>query len=267
MEQAVAAHAARLGEKLQARGTRHRPRHRVLPHERARPGRPSRSVCTTVSLPEASSDTLLLARAATWAVRRTWRDGFRYSKAGIVTMDLVRLAGSQRALPGVGQQDRERSAALMAALDKCNRRFGRGTVVTASAGMPARRTWSTKFEMRSPRYTTRLSELPVVGDRRAPACRRPRRACLCGHDREVSLRPPPSSECPTLPSMPYPSEPICHRGGGRRHVSPWCPHRHRHGGAASTGCRSSGWSSIGPTTLRITWKQSTGSPRRAARAR
>jgi hypothetical protein len=29
--------------------------------------------------------------------------------------------------------------------------------------MPTVRTWSTKFEMRSPRYTTRLSDLPVIG--------------------------------------------------------------------------------------------------------
>ncbi len=163
MEQAVAAHAGRLGEKLRREGlgTDHvTVFYHTSEHDQ---GRPSRSVCTTVSLPEASSDTLLLARAATWAVRRTWRDGYRYSKAGLVTMDLVRLASSQRALPGVGQQDRERSAALMQALDTCNRRFGRGTVVTASAGMPTVRSWSTKFEMRSPRYTTRLSDLPVVG--------------------------------------------------------------------------------------------------------
>ena len=163
MEQAVAAHAARLGEKLRREGlgTDHvTVFYHTSEHER---GGPPRSVCTTVSLPEASSDTLLLARAATWAVRRTWRDGFRYSKAGLVTMDLVRLVGSQRALPGVGQQDRERSAGLMEALDKCNRRFGRGTVVTASAGVPKVRTWATKFEMRSPRYTTRLAELPTVG--------------------------------------------------------------------------------------------------------
>ncbi len=163
MEQAVAAHAARLGEKLRREGlgTDHVT---VFYHtsEHDQSSRP-RSVCTTVSLPEASSDTILLARAATWAVRRTWRDGHRYSKAGIVTMDLVRLAGSQRALPGVGQQDRKHSGPLMEALDKCNRRFGRGTVVTASAGVPEVRTWATKFEMRSPRYTTRLGEIPSVG--------------------------------------------------------------------------------------------------------
>lgn len=51
----------------------------------------------------------------------------------------------------------------MVALDACNERFGHGTVVPGSTGFAQRRDWSTKFEMRSPRYTTRLAELPVIG--------------------------------------------------------------------------------------------------------
>jgi hypothetical protein len=43
-----------------------------------------------------------------------------------------------------------------------NARFGRGSVVPARAGLVAKRTWSTKFEMRTPRYTTRLAEVPSV---------------------------------------------------------------------------------------------------------
>ena len=50
----------------------------------------------------------------------------------------------------------------MEAMDACNARFGRGTVVPASAGLVEKRTWSAKFEMRSPRFTTRLGEVPVV---------------------------------------------------------------------------------------------------------
>ena len=103
---------------------------------------------------------MILAKAATWGARRIWRDGYRYSKAGLITVDLVPLATSQRAL--IGGLDRERGGALMEALDTCNRRWGRGAVVPASAGFAPRRTWSTKFEMRSPRYTTRVDELPVV---------------------------------------------------------------------------------------------------------
>jgi len=162
MEQAVATHAARLGEKLRREGlaTDHvTVFYHTSEHDR---GKPQRSVSTVVTLPEASNDTRVLVKAALHGVGRTWRDGFRYSKAGIVTTDLVPLAASQRAMPGLGQLDREMGAALMEALDACNRRFGRGAVVPGAAGFAPKRSWSTKFEMRSPRYTTRLDELPVV---------------------------------------------------------------------------------------------------------
>jgi DNA polymerase V len=35
-------------------------------------------------------------------------------------------------------------------------------VVPARAGVVSRRDWNTKFEMRTPRYTTQVSELPVA---------------------------------------------------------------------------------------------------------
>jgi DNA polymerase V len=61
--------------------------------------------------------------------------------AGVMTFDLVKLETSQRAL--FDGFDRERSAALMGAMDAGNRRFGRGTVVpagpTSSAGRPGQR--------------------------------------------------------------------------------------------------------------------------------
>ena len=50
----------------------------------------------------------------------------------------------------------------MEALDARNRRFGRGAVVPDSVGFAPKREWSTKFETRSPRYTTRVDELPIV---------------------------------------------------------------------------------------------------------
>ena len=93
-------------------------------------------------------------------IRRIWRDGYHYSKAGIISTDLVPLEASQRAL--IGAFDRERGGALMDAVDACNRRFGRGAVASAAAGLERERSWSTKFEMRSPGYTTRLDEMPVV---------------------------------------------------------------------------------------------------------
>ncbi len=145
VEQAVASHAARLGEKLRRErlGTDHvSVFYHTSEHDA---GRPQRSVATTATLPEASNDTLVLVKAATSGVRRTWRSGFRYSKAGVITVDLVPLVDSQRALPGLGRLDREKGAALMSAIDECNQRFGRGSVVPGQAGvLPARRGWTTE---------------------------------------------------------------------------------------------------------------------------
>ncbi|MDU0342070.1 Y-family DNA polymerase [Bosea rubneri] len=161
MQEAIAAHATRLGEKLRRHGlaTDHVT---VFFHTSPFNKGPSRSVSTTVDFPEASNDTLVLVRAAKWGARRIWKPGYAYAKAGLMTVDIVPLENSQRAL--MGGLDREKSGRLMAALDACNQRHGRGVVFPAAAGIARqRKAWVTKFEMRSPRYTTRLDEVPVVG--------------------------------------------------------------------------------------------------------
>ena len=161
MQEAIATHATRLGEKLRRHGlaTDHVT---VFFHTSPHDSGPARSVSTTVDFPEASNDTLVLIRASKWGVRRIWKSGYRYAKAGLMTVDLVPLEASQRAL--IGGLDRDKAGRLMAALDACNARHGRGTVFAASAGVVRQqKAWSTKFEMRSPRYTTRIDEVPVVG--------------------------------------------------------------------------------------------------------
>ena len=164
LEQAVATHATRLGEKLRRAGlgTDHVTIFfHTSTHDR---DSPQRSVSTTVRLPEASNDTLVLIKAALHGVAQAWRPQrepeWRYSKAGVITVDLVPLTVSQRAL--IDQFDRERSGPLMEAIDACNARFGRGAVVPARAGVVDKRAWSTKFEMRTPRYTTQVDELPCA---------------------------------------------------------------------------------------------------------
>lgn len=67
-----------------------------------------------------------------------------------------------RAIPRLGQLDRERGAALSEGQNACNRRFGRGAAVPATTGFAPKRKWATKFEMRSPRYTTRFDEPRVT---------------------------------------------------------------------------------------------------------
>ncbi len=54
-------------------------------------------------------------------------------------------------------------AGLMTTLDDLNQRYGRGTVLMASAGLAGnRRAWSMKQERCTPGYTTCLADIPVV---------------------------------------------------------------------------------------------------------
>lgn len=98
MEQAVAGYATRLGEKLCQHGlaTDHVT---VFMHtSRFNGDEPQRSVSMTVDIPEATNDSLTLIKAARRAVDTPWLSGFRYSKAGIITQDLVPPPIPQRAL-------------------------------------------------------------------------------------------------------------------------------------------------------------------------
>ena len=48
----------------------------------------------------------------------------------------------------------------MRAVDEINGHFGRGTIFPAAVGVE--RAWQQRFELRSPRYTRHVAELPVV---------------------------------------------------------------------------------------------------------
>lgn len=159
MEQAVAGYATHLGEKLRRHSlaTDHVT---VFMHTSPFADDPQRSVSMTVDIPEATNDSLQLIKAAKRAVDGLWKSGFRYSKAGIITQDLVPPAERQRAL--FDGLDHERAAKVMAAMDEANRRWGRAAVVPAAVGIASKSAFTTKFERRSPRFTTRWDELPFV---------------------------------------------------------------------------------------------------------
>jgi DNA polymerase V len=77
-------------------------------------------------------------------------------------LDLQPLAQQQGELDLEDDRSEDRTK-LMGALDSLNQRFGRGTVRMASAGLAGdKRQWSMKQERRTPGYTTRWADIPVV---------------------------------------------------------------------------------------------------------
>jgi DNA polymerase V len=109
-----------------------------------------------VPLPEPTDDTLRLIRVAHWALKKIYRPGYAYQKAGVCLMDLSDAATVQKSL-FCSSRDNTR---LMQAMDRINATFGRGTLHSAAEGL--RKEWTMKREMKTPAYTTRWDELPWV---------------------------------------------------------------------------------------------------------
>lgn len=113
----------------------------------------------TVPLVRATSNTILLVSAAVRGLRAIFKPGYRYAKAGVMLLDLVVNCSEQ------GELDfgclAEPYGSLMTTIDRINNRFGKGTVHVASAGVE-KREWEMKQLLRTPQYTTRWSDVPIV---------------------------------------------------------------------------------------------------------
>jgi len=104
-----------------------------------------------------TNDSLELIAAARRAAERAWRDGYAYTKAGVLVDDLVSADMRPRTL---FEGDTDKRTRLMGALDKINGRFGKWTAVTALQGF--KREWRLRSEMRSPAWTTSINDVPIV---------------------------------------------------------------------------------------------------------
>ena len=130
------------------------------------------SVNVTVPLVRPTSDTAALLHAVQTAVRTQFRAGIRYAKAGAILTDLQAAGHAQGELDLFASPDEPSTPApdprsrLMAAMDTLNHRFGRDSVRLGSTAVASSTeeiaVWATKQERRSPRYTTRWQEMPVV---------------------------------------------------------------------------------------------------------
>ncbi|WP_296891798.1 Y-family DNA polymerase [Thiobacillus sp.] len=111
----------------------------------------------TVPLTQVTSDTVRLTRAALWGLKRIYRPGYAYQKAGVMLMDLYPAGQTQGVLFPTASPGRP---ALMEVIDRANARWGRGTLKLAAEGVI--KPWQMKRERVSPAYTTRWDDLPRV---------------------------------------------------------------------------------------------------------
>ena len=160
LTQAVTEFASGAGAKLRLQGGLASQINVFIHTSPFRPG-PQYSNSTTMPLRRPTSDTPLLVQAAVRGLKIIYRPGFNYIKAGVMLLDLHDGSVKQYELD-LEDEPAERGH-LMSTMDKLNDRYGRGTVLLASAGLEGKgRSWSMRQNLLTPSYTTRWDELPVA---------------------------------------------------------------------------------------------------------
>jgi len=112
-------------------------------------------------LPYPTDDTRLITKAAVAGLDQLYREGFAFSKAEVLLLDLRQrgeftddmFASTQ---PAAAEH-------VMGVLDQINARWGIGTLRPAS--VPTAPDWGMRRDMKSPSYTTKLDQLWTIGGR------------------------------------------------------------------------------------------------------
>jgi len=166
--EAISEFAARAAEKLRKQSSM---ANELLVFMHTSPHRsgPQFSRSMVVPLRRPTDDTLALTQAAADGMRRMYAAGYGFVKAGVMLLDLQPANVQQQELDleplsaiktAAISCDRSR---LMSTMDSINMRYGKGTVHSAATGKTGpERMWGMKQERRTPQYTTRLEDVPVV---------------------------------------------------------------------------------------------------------
>ena len=115
------------------------------------------SATTEFNMP--SSDSRLLIQAAQLGLKRIFKNGFSYQRAGILLSDLLPVGVAQLSLFDTGEHS-NRSDQLMATLDNINRIHGKRSIRYASEIISKQ--WHMRQQFKSPSYTTNWQELLTI---------------------------------------------------------------------------------------------------------
>jgi len=106
-----------------------------------------------LQLPYPTNNSIKIVKRALEGIRKIYREGYRYKKAGVILYGLTKAKQTR----GLLDYDRENSDSIMNTLDRINERYGSSTIRLASEGVD--KSWSMRRESVSPCYTTRFDDL------------------------------------------------------------------------------------------------------------
>ncbi len=108
-----------------------------------------------------TDDVRLITKMAKRCLRRIFKNGYHYKKAGVCLEDLIPKGSRQMDMfHQLSDEQVAKTEQLMSVFDTINQKFGRHTIRLAAEGYS--KPWRMRAELKSPAYTTRWSELPRV---------------------------------------------------------------------------------------------------------
>lgn len=157
LEEAVSVYATGAAERLRLQDSVARTITVFIMTNRFQTENPQYASSATISLLSGTNDTRVFVQHALILLRRIFRNGYQYIKAGVM-LDAIESRGTAQL--GLFDSKSQSSVRLMQAVDVVNQRFGSDTVRVGSCG--ERQRWRMKRRFLSRRFTTRWDELLYV---------------------------------------------------------------------------------------------------------
>ncbi len=110
-----------------------------------------------VKLPYPTNSSIELSKFAIQALKRIFKSGYRYKKAGVIIQDFTPENATQLTF---FENSDSRHVPLMQVMDRLNVSYGQQKVRLGS--QDTKRIWKMKQERLSPRYTTKLSDIITI---------------------------------------------------------------------------------------------------------
>ena len=111
-----------------------------------------------ISLPEPTDSTLIINRYACYVLKLIFREGFQYKKTGILLTDFTPQKDHQLNL--FSDYNFDKHCKIMAACDVLTKKYNKQLIKTAREG--TKEPFKMRQEKLSPRYTTRVGDMPKV---------------------------------------------------------------------------------------------------------
>lgn len=155
IKQAVATYIMRASEKLRAQQSLARKMRISIRTGMFNPDEAKYANGVVVQLPYPTDDVRLMTRMALEAVERVYREGFRYSKAEVMLLELCQRGEYTDDLFAESQPVRDER--VMQMIDGINGRWGSGTL--RPAAVPISPEWGMRRELMSKSFTTQMAGL------------------------------------------------------------------------------------------------------------